>query len=144
MATTTIKKIYSDIDLSFNRNPVTGDVTISYDEQAVLRSVRNLLLTNRYERLFQPNVGSNLTGLLFENTGPEMESVIATEIQNCITNYEPRVSLDFSTDPNTGEQNNPIVVRATPDENGYNVTLRFYIANNTTPTTLNLLLKRTR
>jgi len=96
MATTTIKKIYSDIDLSFNRNPVTGDVTISYDEQAVLRSVRNLLLTNRYERLFQPNVGSNLTGLLFENTGPEMESVIATEIVS-LGNPMTRFVVEFTS-----------------------------------------------
>lgn len=139
MVTTTIKKIYSDIDLSFSRNPVTGDIAISYDEQAVLRSVRNLLLTNKFERLFQPDVGSNLTGLLFENTSQNMESIIAKEIEACISNYEPRVNLDF-----TDRETQPIVVKMNSDENGYNVTLTFYIANNTTPTTLNLLLKRTR
>lgn len=139
MVTTTIKKIYSDIDLSFSRNPVTGDVAISYDEQAVLRSVRNLLLTNKYDRLFQPDVGSNLTALLFENTSSNMENIIAKEIEACILNYEPRVNLDF-----TDRETQPIVVKMNPDENGYNVTLTFYIANNTTPTTLNLLLKRTR
>ncbi len=141
---TALKKIYSDLDLSFNRNPVTGDIAISYDEQAVLRSVRNLLLTNRFERPFQPNLGSNLTGLLFENTTPDMESIIATEIRDCITNYEPRVSFDFSVDPTTREVIEPIVVKINSDENGYNVRLTFYIGNNTTTTTLNLLLKRTR
>lgn len=136
---TTLKKIYSDIDLSFNKNPITGDVAISYDDQAVIRSVRNLLLTNFYERPFQPNLGSNLTGLLFENTSSAMEAVIAKEISNCITNYEPRVTLIDNTDNQSA-----IVVKINSDENGYNVTINFYIGNNTTPTTLNLLLKRTR
>ena len=135
----TLKKIYSDLDLTFNRNPATGDVAISYDEQAVLRSVRNLLLTNFYERPFQPRLGSNLTGLLFENTSRQMEAVIEKEIRNCINNYEPRVSFDDSD-----ETAPPVVVRMNNDENGYTATITFYIANNTAPTTLNLLLKRTR
>ena len=135
----TLKKIYSDLDLSFNKNPGTGDVSISYDEQAVLRSVRNLLLTNFYDRPFQPKLGSNLTGLLFENTSRQMESVIAGEIRNCIENFEPRVFFD-DTDPDTS----PIVVAMNSNENGYNVTVTFYIGNNTAPSTLNLLLKRTR
>ena len=141
---TALKKIYSDLDLSFNRNPVTGDIAISYDEQAILRSVRNLLLTNFYERPFQPDLGSNLTGLLFENTSAAMESIITREIKDCITNYEPRVTFDESFDSFTGKKNEPIVVKMNSDENGYNVSLTFYIANNTSPTTLNLLLKRTR
>lgn len=134
----TIKKVYSDLDLSFNRNPNTGDVAISYDDQAVIRSVRSLLLTNFYERPFQPNLGSNLTGLLFENTSKSMESILAREIRDCIVNFEPRVSFDDSV------ETPPIIVNMNSDENGYNVSVTFYIGNNTAPTTLNLLLKRTR
>lgn len=128
----TLKKIYSDIDLTFNRVPVTGDIAISYDNQAVIRSVSNLLLTNHYERPFQPDVGSNLEKLLFENVSPMMEGSIAREIEDCITNYEPRVKI------------NEIMVKVSDEENGYNVTLSFFIGNNTAPTSVNLLLKRTR
>lgn len=128
----TLKKIYSDIDLTFNRSPVTGDVAISYDDQAVIRSVTNLLSTNHYERPFQPGIGSNLEGLLFENASPLMERTIAREIENCINNYEPRVTLDY------------VEVSATSDEQGYNVRLSFFIGNNTVPTPVNLLLQRTR
>jgi hypothetical protein len=128
----TIKKIYSDLDLTFNKSPVSGDVALSYDDQAVIRSVRNLLLTNHYERPFQPSIGSNLDALLFENVSALMESTIAREIENCILNYEPRVQID------------KITVSATDEENGYNVTMSFFIGNNTAPTSVNLLLQRTR
>jgi hypothetical protein len=128
----TLKKIYSDIDLTFNRVPVTGDIAISYDNQAVIRSVSNLLLTNHYERPFQPDIGSNLEKMLFENVSSMMEGAIAREIEDCINNYEPRVKL------------NEITVSASENENGYNVSLSFFIGNNTAPTSVNLLLKRTR
>jgi phage baseplate assembly protein W len=128
----TLKKIYSDIDLTFNRLPVTGDIAISYDNQAVIRSVSNLLLTNHYERPFQPGVGSNLEKMLFENVSSMMEGAIAREIEDCINNYEPRVKL------------NKITVSASDGENGYNISLSFFIGNNTAPTSVNLLLKRTR
>jgi hypothetical protein len=128
----TLKKIYSDIDLTFNRTPVTGDIAISYDNQAVIRSVSNLLLTNHYERPFQPDVGSNLEKMLFENVSSMMEGAIAREIEDCINNYEPRVKL------------NSVTVSVSDDENGYNVNLSFFIGNNTAPTSVNLLLKRTR
>ena len=61
-----LQKVFSDIDLTFKRNPVTGDIALRYDDQAVIASVRNLLLTDFSERLFQPSVGSNITSLLFE------------------------------------------------------------------------------
>jgi phage baseplate assembly protein W len=66
----TLQKIYSDLDLTFNRQPGKGDLALRYDEQAVISSVRNLLLTNFYERPFQPEIGSNINGLLFENISP--------------------------------------------------------------------------
>ena len=59
------KKIYSDIDFTFLKKPVTADVALSYDEQAVIRSIRNLLSTKHYERPFNPNLGSNIDTFLF-------------------------------------------------------------------------------
>ena len=88
------QKIFSDLDLTFKRTPVTGDVAMRYNEQAVIASVRNLLLTNFYERPFQPDVGSNLTGLLFEPATNITASILSDEIKSVITNYEPRAILN--------------------------------------------------
>ena len=128
----TLKKIYSDLDLTFNRTPVKNDVALSYDDQAIIRSVRNLLLTNFYERPFQPNLGSNINKLLFEPVNSLTSGNLKEDIRNVITNYEPRVGID------------EIVVTPNEDENAYTITLQFYIGNNTSPTTINLVLERSR
>jgi len=62
----TLQKIYSDIDFTFTKKPVTADVALSYDSQAVIRSIRNLLLTRHYERPFNPDLGGNIDNVLFE------------------------------------------------------------------------------
>jgi phage baseplate assembly protein W len=129
---TTLSKIYSDLDLTFNRLPVTNDVALSYDEKSVIRSVRNLLLTNFYDRLFQPEIGSNLNKLLFENVDALTASLLQNEIINVIKNYEPRASI------------NDINVTPNEDNNTYSVSLSFFIGNNSTPTAVNLLLQRSR
>jgi phage baseplate assembly protein W len=128
----TLTKIYSDLDLTFNRLPVTNDVALSYDNQAVIRSVRNLLSTNFYERPFQPNLGSNISKLLFEPINNITSDLIIQEIKTVIDNFEPRAKID------------KIVVQPNSDKNEYTVTLQFYIGNNTAPTAVNLLLQRSR
>jgi phage baseplate assembly protein W len=124
--------IYSDLDLTFRRQPVKGDVSFSYDEQAVIRSIKNLLNTNRYERLFQPTLGCNLTNLLFEPCTPLTASLIDDEIRRMIENYESRATV------------HQLIVSAAPDENSFNVSMYVFIGNQTTPTAINLILKRTR
>jgi phage baseplate assembly protein W len=128
----TLQKIYSDLDLTFNRTPVKNDIAISYDDQAVIRSVRNLLLTNFYERPFQPNIGSNINKLLFEPVNDLTSGNLKEDIRNVITNYETRVGID------------EIIVTPNADENAYFIMLQFYIGNNTSPTTVNLVLERSR
>jgi phage baseplate assembly protein W len=127
-----LSKIYSDIDFTFTKKPVTGDVALSYDTQAVIRSIRNLLLTRNYERPFNPDLGSGLDGLLFELISPLTATAIEREIQTIVENYEPRATIDN--------------VIATPltDRNAYNISLSFYIENATLPTTVTLLLERNR
>jgi len=127
-----LSKIYSDIDFTFTKKPVTGDVALSYDTQAVIRSIRNLLLTRNYERPFNPDLGSSLDALLFELISPLTATVIEREIQTMVENYEPRATIDN--------------VIATPltDRNAYNISLSFYIENATLPTTVTLLLERNR
>jgi hypothetical protein len=127
-----LTNLYSDLDLTFNRLPVTKDVARRYDDQAVIASVRNLLLTNFYERPFQPNLGSNIDKLLFEPVNNLTAGLIASEITNVINNFEPRVSID--------------TINVTPNlaENSFIVKLQFYVGNNTTPTAVNLFLQRSR
>lgn len=127
-----LSKIYSDIDFTFTKRPVVNDVALSYDNQAVIRSIRNLLSTNHYEKLFNRDIGSNLNTLLFENFSPLTMSSIETEIKNIIKNYEPRATLDY------------ITVGGNQDKNAYDVTISFYIENATLPTTVTLLLERNR
>ena len=124
--------LYSDIDFTFTKKPVSGDVALSYDEAAVVRSVRNLLLTNEFERPFDPTLGSNISALLFEPDSPFTASSLVAEIENTIQNYEPRVTIDS------------LVVTPNPDNNAYNVELVFYIENATLPTVVTLLLERNR
>ena len=131
MATTT-QKIYSDLDLTFNKVPVTGDVAMRYNEQAVVASVRNLLLTTFFERPFQPTIGSNLNSLLFEPATNITASIISDEIKNVINNYEPRATI------------NKINVSLLTDNNAFGVDVSFFIGNNTVPTNVNLLLQRSR
>lgn len=127
-----LQKIYSDIDFTFTKKPVTADVALSYDQQAVIRSIRNLLLTKFYERPFNPGLGSNLETLLFEPMVPTTTAALEKEIAATISNYEPRASVKS--------------VVATPDEykNAYNVTMTFFLENAATPTTVTVFLERNR
>ena len=128
----TLTKRYSDIDFTFTRIPGRNDIALSYDEMAVIRSVRNLLLTKNYERPFQPNIGSGIDTLLFEPIDFLTAQSLRSEIQSTIENHEPRVTIDS------------ILVTADPDNNSYDVYLRFFIGNNVEPTAINLILERTR
>lgn len=127
-----LKNIYSDLDLTFNRLPVTNDIALSYDEQAVVRSVRNLLLTNFYERPFQPDIGSNLNTILFEPVNNLTASHLSNDIENVINNFEPRAKI------------NSVVVSPNSDQNSFLATISFYVGNNTSPTAVNLFLQRSR
>lgn len=127
-----LTKIYSDIDFTFTKRPVVNDVALSYDSQAVIRSIRNLLLTKHYERPFNPDLGSNLDALLFENFSPLTNSSIETEILNMVNSYERRARMQY------------VKVNANQDKNAYDVTLSFFIENATLPTTVTLFLERNR
>lgn len=129
---TTLTNIYSDIDLTFMPQPVTGDVSLVLDSRSVINSVKSLLFTSFYERLWQPNVGSNLTGLLFEPMSGVTSSAISSEIANVLKNYEPRVQIQYI---NVAEDYN---------NNGYNISLSVFIGNSVQPTTITIFLQRVR
>jgi len=83
---------YLDIDLTFNKRPA-GDVYKKKDAAAVKQSIKNLLLTDFYEKPFQPFFGANLRGLLFELADDETSFEVAENITNAIETYEPRVTI---------------------------------------------------
>jgi phage baseplate assembly protein W len=126
------KRQFRDLDLNFNVHPVRKDVTKHTGEMAVINSMKNLILTNFFERPFQPQLGSNIRKLLFENLDTITAMAIDREIQQTISNHEPRVRI-LST-----------VVNPDYDNNGYGITLNFSIVNVTNPITVTFLLERTR
>lgn len=128
----TIQKLYSDIDFTLAKRPVVNDIALSYDSQAIIRSVRNILLTKKFEKPWNPDFGSNVDTLLFENISFMTASALEKEITVAINNYEPRVNLKN------------VVVQPYPDRNAYDVTLTFFIANATQPTTVTVFLERNR
>ena len=101
---------YSDLDLDFTRNPITNDVSLKYDEEAVKRSMRNLLLTGRNERLFQPEINGGIRGLLFENFGSIQLVTFANRIEELLINNEPRLH-EVSVEVFDQEDKNTIRVR---------------------------------
>jgi phage baseplate assembly protein W len=86
-------KPYSDFDFVFKKHPVTKDVPIKRDVEAVKQSVRNILLTRRGEKFFDPDFGGSLTEFLFENFDPIVEAEMNQRIINTLRNYEPRVKV---------------------------------------------------
>ena len=127
-----LQKIYSDIDFTFTKKPGGGDVALSYDQQAVIRSIRNLLLTNHYERPFNPDLGSSVNALLFQPISSLTSSQLETTIKTTLDNYEPRAIVKS------------VKVVPVPDGNAYTVSITFFLENATQSTTLSVILERNR
>lgn len=123
---------YSDIDLTFNPHPVTKDLMLSTGQMAVVKALKNLILTNHYEKPFNPDYGSNIRKLLFELMTPFTAQAIAKEIEYTIKSYEPRVTIKY------------INVVANYDNDYYETSIEFYIENLVEPLTANFILSRLR
>ena len=125
-------RTYKDLDLNFTAHPVTKDVVKRTGNAAIVGALRNLILTNLYEKPLQPNFGSRIRGLLFEEVSAITANIMQTEISNVIKYFEPRVGVDA------------IRVQANPEQNRYDVTIRFYINNLEAPVTINFFLQKVR
>ena len=108
---------YRDLDLFFSKKQGSDDINKVTNIEAVKRSVRNLVLTNFYEKPFHPEIGSGVRDMLFENMSPVTAVVLARKVEDVIENFEPRARL--------------IGVRALPnlDRNEYEVTIEFFVVN---------------
>lgn len=123
---------YKDLSLTFTRNPVTNDVVTVEAEEAVKRSIKNLLMTVAGEVPFYPNFGSALSRLLFEPIDPITTTLLASEVRATIEGFEPRCSII------------QLDVTPTPDENRYQLDLVIQLLNLPQPITLTLFLTRLR
>ena len=127
--------IYKDLSLFFTPNPVSGDVTMVTDVQDIKRSVRNLVMTNRFEKPFHPEIASHVRDLLFERFTPITFNLLRNRIETVLANYEPRVSVTDVEIDDTGES---------IDGNELNVRIFFTLKNDPQIQSVDILLERVR
>ena len=95
-----ISRGFKDISMSFEVNPITDDIIGVKNDTAIARSIRNLVLTTPGERFFNPNLGSKVSQILFDNVDEISASSIRDEIEETIIKYEPRVKIqDIRVNP---------------------------------------------
>ena len=125
-------KVWKDLDLDFSPHPNTGDLVVRQNVNAIVRSVKYLLLTNFYERPFQPDIGCNVRARLFDPMSYATTLRIKEDILTTLGNHEPRVSVS------------EVNVEAREKENGYIISLKFFILNEQVERTVKFFLERTR
>ena len=122
-------RAFKDINLSFKRHPVTNDVMTIRDEDAIKRSVRNIIFTILGEKPFEPDFGSVMNESLFDLSTSLSEIRISDEITSSLNNYEPRID------------NIEVLVQLSPDTNEMNATVQYDITGIPAPTqTVDVLL----
>ena len=126
-------KSFKDINMSFKVNPLTFDLIANTNETAIARSVRNLILTAPGERPFNPELGSQVSRLLFEPMDDITTEALKEQIENTINNFEPRVKL------------RQVIVRPNFDNNEYDISIRYDIIGiEAQPQQLSFALQQTR
>ena len=124
---------FKDLNITFKKHPVTDDVVVSRDASAIKQAIVNLLLTNKGERLMNPNYGSDIPRYLFEPLDYGTANQIKGNIRDTIERFEPRISV--------------VRLKASPnyDDNGFDITMTYSIrGTNDSPVTVDFFLSRTR
>ena len=115
-------RTFKDINLSFKRHPVTNDVLTISDEDAIKKSVKNIVFTILGEKPFQPNFGSVINNSLFELSTSLSEVRVSDEIKQSLLNFEPRID------------NTRVTVSIYPDSNELNCAVQYDIVGIPAPT----------
>ena len=124
---------FKDISLSFKRHPITNDLVLLNNTDAIKRAVQNLVRTRVGEVFFNDTIGTRITGSLFELATDDLVEPIQTEIETVITNYEPRVDLK------------DVRVESIADLNTLNIEIHYNVVGLSLPTqTINFILEPTR
>ncbi len=124
---------FKDLNITFKKHPVTDDVVVSRDASAIKQAIVNLLLTNKGERLMNPNYGSDIRRYLFEPLDYGTANQIKGNIRDTIERFEPRISV--------------VRLKASPnyDDNGFDITMTYSIrGTDDSPVTVDFFLSRTR
>jgi phage baseplate assembly protein W len=114
------------------KSPVYTDLTVRKDEESVKEAIKNILLTDRGERLMQPNLGGHLKAMLFENITPGVLKTIEDQVRTTLDIYEPRAELL------------DVTVSSLVDDNTVRVRVEFMIRNQSNPISVDVFLERTR
>lgn len=125
-------RTFSDINLLFNKHPITSDVVRRVNDEAIKGSLRNLISTKHFEKLFHPEIGCQIHSLLFENFDPVTIEVMKKTISETVRQFEPRVRL---LDINIVDESN---------SNGVNVTINYKIINSERSFSLSTTITRVR
>jgi phage baseplate assembly protein W len=134
MATSPLQSrvIYSDFTNDLDFNPISEDVAVKLNENSIKQSIKNILFTDRGERLFQPLLGGHIRAMLFENITPQLLVSMKQQITNTIRTNEPRCNLI------------DVVCSAEEDQNGVFVSIVFNVINKQEPVVLEVVLERVR
>jgi len=111
------KNLFKDLDLDFAPHPMTSDVPQKTDAEAVKRAIRNLVMMNKYDKPFKPQIEARLTRLLFEPATPMTAVMVRSNIIDILNRYEPRAKI------------NDVVVIFNEDTNTFEVTISFMLLN---------------
>ena len=124
---------FKDINITFKKHPITDDLVVSRDASAIKQAIVNLLLTNKGERVMQPDYGSDIRSFLFEPLDFGTGAQIKNSIKYCLSTFEPRIAV------------NRINVVPSYEDNGFSVELTYTIrGSDEPPVTVDFFLARTR
>ena len=126
------REIHSDFHKDLALLPGRNDIARRVNENSVKEAIKNILLTNRGERLFQPLVGSDIQSMLFENATPVTSILIRDRIESALQAYEPRCGIM------------DVEVIGDIDSNTIRINVVFYVINSETPETLSIDIDRVR
>jgi uncharacterized protein len=126
------KTLYSDFHKDLTINPISSDIALKTNEESIKESLRNLILTDRGERLFQPEIGSDVRASLFENATPVTLKILEERVRDVINNYEPRVSVI------------DVEVFFLSEDYRVQITINFYVKNREDPLTVDIFIERVR
>jgi phage baseplate assembly protein W len=136
LQTNTVKgsraRVYKDIDLSFTKKPVSGEIYKKEDAAAVKQAVKTLLMTNFLEKPFQPQYGGDIIGQLFELADDDIDEEIDYNIRHQIETYEPRAEVI------------DVISTSIPDRNSLEVTVKFKVINSNEVVEVTTTLSRLR
>lgn len=115
-----VSKAFKDISLSFAKHPVTNDILILKNEDAIKKSVSNIIRTSLGERFFNVNFGTRVNDYIFENTTQDLVFDVRDEIKDALENYEPRIKID-RIDVNIPADSNELNVQVVYDIIGLSI-----------------------